>query len=889
MSIGVGTQLGSLEITAPLGKGGMGEVYRARDAKLKRDVAIKILPDEFSRDPDRVSRFQREAEVLASLNHPSIAAIYDLQEASGLRYLVLELVDGDTLQERLKRGPIPVAEALPIAKQIAEALEAAHEKGIIHRDLKPANIKITASGAVKVLDFGLAKTFRERQESSASDSPTLISDSVGGVILGTAAYMSPEQAKGRTADKRSDVWAFGTVLYEILTGRRAFEGDEVSDTLAAVLKSDPDWSLLPADTPSTIRTLVEHCLRKDRKQRIADIAVAQFLLNAPAPVSPVIGVSRRARALVTASLAIAVLAIMAAVWLGIRQSPAPPRPVTRFAHTFPADVSLLLNQGNPAIALSPDGTRLVYTARVGSGNLQMLYSRATDQIDAIPIRGSEGGKHPFFSPDGQWIGFNSLSGKLEKVAVGGGAVVTLCDAGLMRGATWLPDDSIIFRPGTSAGLWRVSASGGMPQEMLKPDSKSEAEFRWPEVLPGGKAILFTIERNNFDLNRHAIGALRLDTRERLVLVEGGMNPHYFSSGHLVFARDGEILAVPFDVKTLQLRGSPVRVIEGVLTNILQGPAQLTASFEGSIAFVPGSEAQDSRRLVWVDRRGTVQPLAAPKRNYEFPRLSPDGQQVAVRIAGGSDPGNDLWLYQFARGTLSRFTSKLNDPETPVWTPDGKRLAFAMNATNQARQIVWKLVDGSAGEEVLAGSERHLHLGGLSPKGDALVAMASEGGIWTLEITDKRTLRELLRTPYLKQAPTISPNGRWLAYATNDTNRFEVYVQPFPNLNGKYQISTDGGAEPIWAKNGRELFYRNGDKMMAVAIGEKGDRLELGTPTLLFEGRFAVAALSSGDAWYDVSPDGRRFLMLKTEDAPGTTNIIIVQNWINELKRLVPTK
>jgi len=583
--------------------------------------------------------------------------------------------------------------------------------------------------------------------------------------------------------------------------------------------------------------------------------------------------------------------MVAAVWQGMRDGPTPPRPVTRFALVPPPDVSFLIGQNVPVIALSPDGTRLVYAARVGSGNPQ-IYSRAIDQLDAVPIRGTDGARFAFFSPDGQWIGFNSLDGKLKKVPVGGGPVVTLSDSGFAMGATWLPDDSIVFRPFAGVGLLRVSAAGGKPEEFLKPDGKSEISLRWPEALPGGKAILFSIERRSTDFTSDSIGALRLDTRERRVLVEGGMHPHYISSGHLVFARGGEVLAVPFDLRTLQVKGSPVPVIEGVLTSTAFAVAQFTASSSGgSIAYMPGGVAQDRSTLVWVDRHGATQPMAAPKRNYEFPRLSPDGQQMAVRINGGSDPGQDIWLYQFARGTLSRFTSKANDAETPVWTRDGKRVAFAMTVSNPPRQILWKLADGSAGEEVLAGGDRHLHLGGWSAKGDALVATATDtGNIWILEMADKRTLRPLLQAPYQMRAATISPDGRWLAYASNDTNRFEVYVQPFQNLSGKYLISSDGGTEPVWAKNGRELFYRNGDKMMAVAIGEKGDRLEPGTPTLLFEGRFAVSTVSGGDAWYDVSPDGKHFIMLKTEDAPnGGAKFIVVQDWINELKRLVPNK
>ncbi len=458
--------------------------------------------------------------------------------------------------------------------------------------------------------------------------------------------------------------------------------------------------------------------------------------------------SRRAKVLVAVSFAITVIAILAAVWQGVREGPTPPRPVTRFALVFPPDVSFLTGQNVPVMALSPDGNRLMYAARVGSGNPQ-IYSRAIDQLDATPIRGTEGARFPFFSPDGQWIGFNSLDGKLKKVPVGGGPVVTLCDVGFVAGAAWLSDDSIVFRPNAGVGLLRVSAAGGKPQEFLKPDGKSEISLRWPEVLPGGKAIVFSIEKSNADFNSEEIGALRLDTGERRVLVEGGMHPHYISSGHLVFARGGEILAVPFDPRTLQVNGSPVPVIEGVLTSTALASAQFTvSSLGGSIAYMPGSAAQDRSTLVWIDRHGATQPVAAPKRNYEFPRLSPDGQQMAVRINGGSDPGQDIWLYQFARGTLSRFTSKANDAETPVWTPDGKRVAFAMTSSNPARQILWKLADGSAGEELLAGSDRHLHLGGWSPKGDALVAMATDtGNIWTLEMADKRTLRPFLQAPY----------------------------------------------------------------------------------------------------------------------------------------------
>jgi serine/threonine protein kinase/WD40 repeat protein len=901
----IGTKLAHYEITTHLGSGGMGDVYQATDTKLGRNVAIKFLPEAFSHDTERVARFQREARVLASLNHSNIAGIYGVEEIDSRYFLVMELVSGETLADRIKHGAIPIEEALPIAKQIAEALEEAHEKGIIHRDLKPANIKLTRDGKVKVLDFGLAKAYeREQTNPALTNSPTIsMAATNAGVILGTAAYMSPEQARGENTDKRTDVFSFGCVLYEMLTGKQAFQGNTVSDILASVLAREPDFTSLPPDLNSRFYELLRRCLDKNAQRRWHDIAdlkidlemVAANPRRKPEAVAHVTPRRRIREHILWTSLAL--VSIVAAVLAFVHFRGAPPaasRTVTRFSIALPPNVSLFTsNGGRPSIALSPDGTRLVYIARAaGTGNYSQLYSRTIDQLDAVPIRGTEDAQSfPFFSPDGQWIGFFSADGKLKKVPAGGGAAFTVCDAIAGLGATWLPDDSIIFRPGTGVGLWRVSAAGGTPQELLKPDGKSEVSFFWPEALPDGKAILFTIQRGNPTFNNAAIGLLRLDTRERFLVVEGGAQPHYLP-GHLVFARDDQILALPFDARTLQTKGAPVAVLEGVLRSSGQLSVNFTASAKGSIAYISGgNEPLDSRSLVWVNRDGAVQPVPAPKRNYEFPRLSPDGQRVAVRINGGSDFGQDIWLYEFARGTLSRFTSQFNDSETPVWSPDGKRVAFAVTAITPARQIMWKLADGSAREEVLVGSDRHLHLGGWSPKGDAVIAMATDAGnVWTLQLTDKPTLRPLIQTSYQVRAATISPEGRWLAYSSNDTNRFEVYVQAFPNPGGKYQISTEGGAEPIWAKNGRELFYRNGDKMMVVAIGANGDSLEPGTPKLLFEGRFAVSFASGGDAWYDVSPDGQRFLMLKSEDAPNNSaNIVMVQDWVEELKRLVPSR
>jgi serine/threonine-protein kinase len=902
VALAPGTRLGPYEVIAQIGAGGMGEVYRARDTKLDRDVALKILPEVFAIDGDRIARFRREAQVLASLNHPHIAAIYGFEDSGGTHALVLELVEGPTLADRIAKGAIPLDEALPIAAQIAEALEAAHEQGIIHRDLKPANIKLRADGTVKVLDFGLAKAMDPRAAISpmltASPTITTPAQMTGvGMILGTAAYMSPEQAKGRPADKRSDLWAFGCVLYEMLTRKRAFDAEDISETMAFVLTKEPDWKALPATTPFGVQRLIRRCLEKDRKQRLADAADARLdiyeAMAAPGSqwtLTPPRAMSRRSLVLVAASLAVAAAAVgAAAAWLAMRPAPPSSRTATRFSITLPSGSFTIGVTRQPVFALSSDGSRLVYAARVGGGT--QLYMRAIDQLAPLPVRGTEGATYPFFSPDGQWLGFSSEDGKLKKVPATGGAAITLCDAPVMTGAIWMPDDSIIFRSGVRQGLSKMFAAGGTPADLITPDGKTATAYAWPHALPGGKVILYSIAGVSAD--SAAIGALRLDTGERWVVLEGGTYPQYLPSGHLLFVRADAVMAVPFDVRTLQVRGAPVPIIEGVSTGGF-GAAQLAVSATGTLAYGPAVQESGARLLVWVDRHGVIQPASTAKRNYQFPRLSPDGQRLAIRIqaAGtvGGDKGSDIWLYQFARGTLSRLTFNENDAETPVWTPDGKFVTFAATRGNPVRQILRKPADGSTGEELLAGSDRHLHLGGWSPSGDALVAMATDTGhIWLLQPRDKQPLRPFLQTQYQTRAGTISPDGRWLAYASNDSNRFEVYVQAFPGPGAKYQISSDGGAEPIWARNGRELFYRNGDKMMAVPIQTQGGRFDAGTPAALFEGHFAVSNVSGGDAWYDVSPDGQRFLMLRPEDSQSTASIVMVQDWMDELKRLVPTK
>jgi Tol biopolymer transport system component len=886
MSIRVGTQLGSLEITALLGKGGMGEVYRARDLKLKRDVAIKILPDEFARDPDRVSRFQREAEVLASLNHPNIAAIYDLQQVNETRFLVLELVEGETLADRIARGPLPFDQLFTYAIQIVDALDKAHRQGVTHRDLKPGNIMLTKSGA-KLLDFGLAKVVQPGGPVSQSSMPTVVTGgkpfTMEGAILGTLQYMSPEQLEGKETDSRTDIFAFGAVLYEMLTGCRAFVGPSRASLIAAIMSSEPAAvSELRPMTPAALDRVVKRCLpkaRDDRWQTARDLCEELKWIGqarggmAESEASAASHKSRRWQVGISALIPIVVAAVAGtAAWIA---KPPPAAVVSRAVITMPSGDQMA---GALPLVLSPDGLQIVYRGA------QQLYLRSLDRFDAAPLHGTEDSQSPFFSPDGQWIGFFTGS-KLEKVSVHGGAPVTLCQSiGSPNSASWGSHGQIVFSPrGGKEGLWLIPDSGGSPQTLTTPDAqKGEYAYVWPEFLPDGHAVIFTVLTDSSSEPAQIV-ALSLKTGERRVLIQGGTDAHYTPSGYLVYLSGGNLMAVPFDAKTLQVAASPIPVQEGVWHSE-SGGGLFSVSATGSLAYVPGGLQQSTSRFVWVDRKGRRTPLAAPPRDYGQFSLSPDGRQVAVSIPVG--PRSDIWTYDIARNNPTRLTSQgLNT--FPIWTPDGKWITF-QSSKGGPMNLFRMPADLSGPEQQLTKGNNDPSADSWSPDGKELVFDVQDAinvaDLWVMPANDFSKARPWLRTTASELRARFSPNGRWLAYISNETGRFEVYVRPFAGPGGKQQISTEGGLEPLWAPTGKELFYRSGRKMMVVEVTTDSSFTK-NAPRLLFEGQFVAAAIPIGRS--AISPDGERFLMLEPVDSSQPANQMnIVLNWSEELKKKV---
>ena len=896
---------GKYRILEEIGRGGMGVVHLAEDTKLGRKVAIKILPETFTADPERLARFEREARVLASLNHPNIAAIYGVEEADSRRFLVLELVEGETLAERLTKGPLPLEETLGLFLQIAAGLEDAHEKGIIHRDLKPANVKITPEGKAKILDFGLAKSLvAELTSIDMANSPTITANMTQpGVIIGTAAYMSPEQATGRPVDKRADIWAFGCLLYECLTGKRAFPGDTVTESMAAVLKGEPDWNALPAGTPQNVRAVLRRCFQKTPHLRLRDIGDARLELEAP-PAYPPEGATARSRPSLVVLASGMACALLAGIFIGpplmrkIRPVPVP----TVITSTIKLEPGHRLagmgDFGRPsrkAMVISSDGRFVVYSAVEDGPGLQSnprLFLRSLDQPEAKPIAGTEGGIHPFLSPDNNWVGFLA-DDKLKKIQVAGGVATVLCNAVSIFGADWGGDDRIVFTDGSDNGLSIVPAAGGKPESLTKVDpEREESSHRLPRWLPDGQAVLFTVMRHDWDAQPR-LAIYRLETHDWRVLLEDAADASYVPTGHLVFMRQGTLMAVRFDPARLEVVGQPVALTNNVMqsfTNNSQtntGAGQFGISDTGMLLYAPGGIAPDPRNsLVWVDQKGTEQPIAPLESPFLAPRLSPDGQRIAYVNVGREWR---VWVYDLTRGTNTPLTVE-GWATFPTWTPDGRRLLFAWMKSGPPN-LFWQPYDGSSPMERLTTTGDYVQMSGAWSPDGGTVAFTQDAGkdndILVLDVRS-RQVKPLLNSPANEQWPDISPDGRWIAYSSDESKRFEVYVRPFPGLGQKYQVSSEGGSEPLWARDGKKIFYRWGDKVWAVEVGTGGG-FSAGKPRLLFEkpGFGGGAPIRT----YDLSLDSQRFLMVKLEQrqpAP-VAEMVLVQNWFADLKRLVPAE
>jgi serine/threonine-protein kinase len=907
----LGRWIRDYQVLSLIGAGGMGEVYRAKDTKLDREVALKVLPKAFAQDPERVARFQREARLLAALNHPNVAAIHGLEESEGHHVLVMELVDGETLARRIARGPVPITEALPLFRQLAAGLEAAHEKGIVHRDLKPANVTITAQGQVKVLDFGLAKAFAGGIPAGSDLATVSASDSETGEgrILGTVSYMSPEQTRGQAVDKRTDVWAYGCVLYEALTGRRAFGGGTSSDRLAAVLEHEVDWSAIPDETPLLVRSLLRRCLQKDKDLRLHDIADARIEIEeALADLSRPSGeqvdplTQRRLEGIAAESArsakrrwalaagAVVVLggaAVAAIAWGPWRTSSSGEPMVSRFVTPLPSGQTLPnIGSWGSTVALSADGSQLVYVAQ--EGDARRLYRRPMDSFEAEPIPGTEGALAPFLSPNGDWVGFYD-DRLVKKVSLRGGALsnVASVDQTTIRGGAWGPRDTIAYSECTF-GLRVVPAMGGTPEMLTSvSDIQFEGNHAFPQFLPGGEAVLYTIANSPTDAR---IAVTDLATGQQRTLIEAGSHGRYVPTGHIVYGWEGELLAAPFDLDALEVTGLPVRVLDGVLMEGQPLAAHFSVSDNGSLVYVPGGFLRDESTLAWVDRTGKVEPLPFPPGQYG-PRISNDGRQILVTRSDPRGAGSCVWTYDLERGVERRLTDEAGAEYWPVWTPDARRIV--VNSRQGGRTVLRSQpVDGSDPGVILVKNSGPWPIPYSSSADGLLAYQESEGlvgpfDVWVLPPDGPP--HRFLQTTSSEFHPAISPDGRWMAYVSDESGSWEVNVRPYPGPGAVTQVSIDGGAEPLWSPDGREIYYRRqwGDQVLAVSFDPGVPSPRLGQPRLLFEGRYAHGYLYGRR--YDLSPDGERFLMVKEgEPPPAQTQYNIVLNWFEELEQLVPT-
>jgi eukaryotic-like serine/threonine-protein kinase len=881
-----GRRFGRYEVLDLLGAGGMGEVYRARDTSLSREVALKILTGEATRDSTRFRRFQTEAQASAALSHPNIVPIYDVGEEGGTPYIVSELVEGTTLAGALARGPFPTRRLLDLAVGIAEGLAAAHAQGIVHRDLKPANVLLTAGGVPKIADFGLAKYFRQSSDAEGSHLSTLPDErTTEGTILGTVGYMSPEQAKGEPADFRSDQFSLGSILYEMTTGKRAFQRSSLVQTLAAIVQEEPEQvSVLSPKTPAPLRWIMERCLAKDSRERYGStVDLARDLASVREHISELSGAEAALppgrRGPILWGLAAAAL-IMGSVAGFLLRGPGSGTfrvpPLMRLNLVFPPEESLVPGfQSSPVLALSPDGTRLVYVGRRPEGQ-QGLYLRPLDRLEATAIPGTEGALNPFFSPDGGWVGFEA-EGKLKKVSLAGGRPLTVCETTALRGASWGSDGTIVFSPAGDSSLVRVSDKGGKPRPLTTLNAeKGEATHRWPDILPGGKTALFTIHGGSGDYEGARIGAVSIETGERRIVLEGGTNARYVPSGHILYVRGKSVFAVPFDAKRLEVTGSPAPVLDGVSGNTDGGFANYAVSRTGSLVYAQRDPRAVEKELIWLDRKGSTHLLTEVRRSYSRPRLSPDGRRLAVNDFDGT-----IWIYDLTRDAWGQFTSS-GVNYSPVWSPDSKRIVFSSNRNGLINLFVVP-TDRSASPEQLTRTNTWPHALSWSPDGRTLVVFESPGGgqdLSVLALDGEKKLRPLLATPSFGGEARLSPDGKWMAYDSNESGRLEIYVAPYPGPGGRSQISTNGGSAPVWSPDGRELFFHSRNKLMAAAI-ETTPELRAGVPKAFFEGPFEG---------FDIAPDGQRFVLVRPAypDLPPRP-LVVVLGWLDDLERRAPAK
>jgi serine/threonine-protein kinase len=919
----IGQTVSHYKITEKLGEGGMGEVFRAHDTKLNRDVALKILPKIFAQDSERMGRFEREAQILASLNHPHIAQIYGVEEISefrgdgpesrsletpglgrsdsetqrpgdfGTRCLVLELVEGETLAERIERGPIAVDETLELVSQIVEGLEAAHGRGIIHRDLKPANIKISPAGQIKILDFGLAKAFEGAPSSGdPSNSPTISHLATqAGVILGTASYMSPEQAKGKLVDKRADIWAFGTILYEMLAGQRLFEAPTVPETLAHVLTRTPDLTELPDSLPLQLRQLLNHCLEPDPRNRLRDIGDARIFLKDTGdfPEEPVTtDIPRRPwREALPWILAVGALCLSAGlVWK--LTTPSPGQPVTRFAVTLPTDQRVAFID-MPILSLSPDGRKLAFTVSASSGQT-MIHLRTFDQAGSRPLRGTEGGRDPFFSPDGTSLGFFA-DGRLKTVPLEGGQTLAVAAAPNARGGVWMPDNSIVFSPDFASGLWRVPASGGAAEPVVEPKTdQGERTFRWPDRLPGGHTVLFTLgfldSPNDYTSAR--VEAFSFESGQRRVLIEGAEMARFVPPAHLVYSRAGVLFTVPLDLERLEVIGQPSPVLEGVSGDPSSGATYFAISSNGTLAFVRGARAETRRVLTLVNRKGEASQVPLAPRGFSGPRFSPEGSRLAFAVGASTGVGTDadVWVYSLSNESLSRLTFGGNN--SPIWTPDGAQITY-LRAADQG--VLMKAADGSGSEETLMPAVLDPILPGQwSPDGSTLAftrigSTMSATNIFLLAPGEDPQLFEVDAS-----GPAISPDGRWIAYASPAVGQSNVFVRPISG-EGKWQVSPEIGSYPRWSGDGRELFYlgtgtQQRPLMVVDVVSDPSFRA--GPPRTLISDLSNYVTATAPQLNWDVDPKRDRFVFVEIErERDEGTRIEVALYWAQHLMSVRP--